>query len=90
MELDADSASARLEPLYAYLKDNPRYLYQYGCLLHETGAYRESNRVLQQGAERSCDPAFHTRMAENYVALGDFEAAEKENREAYWLAPGRR
>lgn len=89
MELDADSASARLAPLYAYLKDNPRYLYQYGCLLHETGAYQESNRVLQLGAERSCDPAFHTRMAENYVALGDLEAAEKENRQAYWLAPGR-
>lgn len=89
MELDADSASARLAPLYAYLKDNPRYLYQYGCLLHETGAYQESNRVLQLGAERSCDPAFHTRMAENYVALGDLEAAEEENRQAYWLAPGR-
>lgn len=89
MELDADSASARLAPLYEYLKDNPRYLYQYGCLLHETGAYQESNRVLQLGAERSCDPAFHTRMAENYVALGDLEAAEKENRQAYWLAPGR-
>lgn len=89
MELDADSASARLAPLYAYLKDNPRYLYQYGCLLHETGAYQESNRVLQLGADRSCDPAFHTRMAENYRALGDYEAAEKENRQAYWLAPGR-
>lgn len=90
MELDADSASARLAPLYEYLKDNPRYLYQYGCLLHETGAYQESNRVLQLGAERSCDPAFHTRMAENYVALGDLAAAEKESRRAYWLAPGRR
>lgn len=90
MELDTDSASARLAPLYAYLKDNPRYLYQYGCLLHETGAYQESNRVLQLGAERSCDPAFHTRMAENYVALGDLASAEKENRQAYWLAPGRR
>lgn len=89
MELDANSASARLAPLYEYLKDNPRYLYQYGCLLHETGAYQESNRVLQLGAERSCDPAFHTRMAENYVALGDLEAAEEENRQAYWLAPGR-
>lgn len=89
MELDAESASTRLAPLYAYLKDNPRYLYQYGCLLHETGDYQESNRILEQGAERSCDPAFHTMMAKNYLALGDPEAAEKEYRQAHWLVPGR-
>ena len=89
LELDTDSAYARLAPLYEYLQDNPRYLYQIGCLLHHTGAFQESNRILQQGADRSCDPAFHTMMAENYRALGDLEAAEKERLFAYWLDPSR-
>lgn len=89
MDLDVDSAYARLAPLYDALKDNPRYLYQYGCLLHEAGDYQESNRILQQGADRSCDPAFHTMMALNYLALGDADAAEAEREKAHWLVPGR-
>ena len=89
MELDEDSAYARLAPLYDHLKDNPSYLYQYGCLLRETGDYLESNRILQQGADRSCDPAFHTMMALNHLALGDAAAAEAEREKAHWLVPGR-
>ena len=86
---DTEELAARLQPLYVHLKDNAMYLYQYGYVLYQSGAYEESNRILQQGAERSCDPALHTMMAKNHIALGNFEAAEAELWKAHWLVPGR-
>ncbi len=86
---DTEDLAARLRPLYAELKDNAMYLYQYGYVLYQSGAYEESNRILQQGADRSCDPALHTTMAKNHIALGHFEAAEAELLKAHWLVPGR-
>lgn len=86
---DTEELAARLRPLYAELKDNAMYLYQYGYVLYQSGAYEESNRILQQGADRSCDPALHTTMAKNHIALGNFEAAEAELWKAHWLVPGR-
>ena len=86
---DTEELAARLRPLYAELKDNAMYLYQYGYVLYQSGAYEESNRILQQGAERSCDPALYTTMAKNHIALGNFEAAEAELWKAHWLVPGR-
>lgn len=86
---DTEELAARLRPLYVHLKDNAMYLYQYGYVLYQSGAYEESNRILQQGAERSCDPALYTTMATNHIALGHFEAAEAELWKAHWLVPGR-
>lgn len=86
---DTEELAARLRPLYAELKDNAMYLYQYGYVLYQSGAYEESNRILQQGADRSCDPALHTTMAKNHIALGNFEAAEAELWKAHWLVPSR-
>lgn len=86
---DTEDFTARLQPLYPSLKDNPMYLYQYGFVLYQSGAYEESNSILQQGADQSCDPALHTTMAQNHLALGNYEAAESELMKAHWLAPGR-
>ena len=89
MELDTEEALALLQPLYDYLKDNSTYLYHYGYLLRQSGAYEASNRILQQGAERSCDPVFHTTMAQNYLDLGLPELADAERQVAHWLIPSR-
>ena len=86
---DTEELAARLRPLYVHLKNNAMYLYQYGYVLYQSGAYEESNRILQQGADRSCDPVLHTTMAKNHIALGNFEAAEAELWKAHWLVPGR-
>lgn len=86
---DTEELAARLRPVYVHLKDNAMYLYQYGYVLYQSGAYEESNRILQQGADRSCDPVLHTTMAKNHIALGNFEAAEAELWKAHWLVPGR-
>lgn len=89
MELDAGESTALLQPLMQVLNKEVQYLYHYGYLLHETGAFEESNRVLQQGASLSCDPSFHTAMAQNHIALGNCEAAESELLKARWLVPSR-
>lgn len=79
----------RLQPLYPKLKDNYKYLYDYGYSLHKVGDYEESNRILQLGADISCDPIFHTILAKNCVALGQFYEAEAELLKAHWLIPCR-
>lgn len=87
---DTSSYLSLYPSLYPALKDNPRFLYQYGYLLRQTGALEESNDILQQGAEISCDPVFHTTRAENYIDLGDFGLAGKELQTAHWMVPGQR
>lgn len=84
-----DLSVFRLKPLYLRLNDNYKYLYDYGYSLHKTGEYEESNRILQQGADISCDPIFHTIMAKNYIALGQYGKAETELMNAHWLIPCR-
>ena len=86
---DTDALIARLQPLYPSLHKNVLYLYQYGYLLRQSGAFEESNNVLQQGADISCDPVFHTVMAQNHIDLGNDEMAEAELLKAHWLGPGR-
>lgn len=84
-----DLSVSRLQSLYPRLKDNYKYLYDYGYSLHKTGEYEESNRILQQGADISCDPIFHTIIAKNYIALQQFDEAEAELLKAHWLIPCR-
>lgn len=84
-----DMSVIRLQPLYPTLKDNYKFLYDYGYSLHKTGDYEESNRVLQQGADISCDPIFHTILAKNHIALGQIDEAEAELLKAHWLIPCR-
>lgn len=80
---------AQLKPLYPQLKDNYKYLFDYGYAQHKASLYEESNAILQQGAELSCDPIFHIIMAKNYFALGHFDTAEQELLTAHWLIPSR-
>lgn len=84
-----DLSVVRLQSLYPYLKDNYKYLFDYGYSLHKIGAFEESNAILHKGASISCDPIFHTIMAKNYLALEQFDTAERELLEAHWLIPCR-
>lgn len=84
-----DLSVSRLQPLFPRLKDNYKYLYDYGYSLHKTGKYEESNRILQQGADISCDPIYHTIIAKNHIALEHYDEAEAELLKAHWLIPCR-
>lgn len=84
-----DLSVARLQPLFPHLKQNYKYLFDYGYSLHKTEAFEESNEVLLQGAARSCDPIFHIILAKNHIALGKTNLAEKELLVAHHLIPSR-
>lgn len=74
---------------YAFLKFEPRFLYEYAHALHFTGEYERSNALLLEGAAQSADPMFWNVMGNNYKALGDAGRAERCYRRAYWTVPNR-
>ena len=84
-----DLSVYKLQPLYPRLKDSYKYLFDYGYSLHKIGEFEKSNHILHQGADISCDPIFHTIIAKNHIALGQYEEAETELINAHWLIPCR-
>ena len=76
MELYED-ATVELAPLYNDLKDNYRYMYDYGYALHKCKRYQESTDILNEGAAISSDPMFYNIVGKNYEAMGLYEEAEQ-------------
>lgn len=75
--------------LYADLRDDFRFLYDYGFALHKTEAYRRSNEVLLRGMRLSSDPMFWNIAAKNHEAQGEFLAAEDALRHSHAMIPHR-
>ncbi len=71
------------------LDRNPQYLYEYGYALHKKGHYAKSNDILRQGASFSADPMFYNVIGKNYMALGEYDNAEKCYKHAYNRLPNR-
>lgn len=88
MELYEDAAE-ELAPLYDNLKDNYRYIYDYGYALHKCKRYRESNEILKEGAKISSDPMFYNIIGKNQEAMGLYEEAEKAYLHAHHMVPYR-
>ena len=88
MELYADAAD-EYAPLYENLKDNYRYLYDYGYALFKCGRYTESNKILKEGSKISSDPMFYNIMGRNNEALGFFREAESNYWHSHHMAPCR-
>lgn len=74
---------------YEDLKAYPDFLFTFGKTLREAGCYNESNAVLSQGAQVSCDPVFYTLTGNNYRDLGAVKEAEAAYRKAFGMLPGR-
>ena len=75
--------------MHGDLSAYPDFLFTFGSALRETGRYNESNAVLREGTEVSCDPMFYTVMGNNYRDLGAAEEAEEAYRKAAGMVPGR-
>ena len=75
--------------MHGDLSAYPDFLFTFGSALRETGRYNESNAVLREGTEVSCDPMFYTVMGNNYRDLGATEEAEEAYRKAAGMVPGR-
>lgn len=88
MELYEDAVE-ELAPLYDDLKDNYRYIYDYGYALHKCRRYQESIKILKEGAEVSSDPMFYNIMGRNLEAMGLYEEAEKAFIHAHHMVPQR-
>lgn len=88
MELYEDAVE-ELAPLYGDLKDNYRYIYDYGYALHKCNRYQESNEILKEGAKISSDPMFYNIIGKNQEAMGLYEEAEKAYLHAHHMVPYR-
>lgn len=88
MELYEDAVE-ELAPLYDDLKDNYRYIYDYGYALHKCKRYQESIKILKEGTAISSDPMFHNIIGKNLEAMGNFAEAESEYLIAHFMVPSR-
>ena len=84
-----EDAVAEFAPLYADLKDNYIYLYDYGYALHKCQRHQESNEILKEGAAISSDPMFYNIVGKNYEAMGLYEEAEQAYLHAHHMVPQR-
>lgn len=75
--------------LYGQLKNNPRFLFEYGQCLSKTGKYRESNRILHEGATLSSDPMFWNIIGKNHRRMKQYPQAEACFRHALNMVPNR-
>ena len=63
--------------LYPCLREDPRFLFEYGQCLSKTGKYEQSNIIMHEGAEKSSDPMFWNIIGKNHQTMGDYKQAEK-------------
>ena len=84
-----EDAIEELTPLYDDLKDNYRYMYDYGYALHKCKRYQESIEILKKGAAISSDPMFYNIIGRNYEAMQLYEKAEEAYLHAYYMVPQR-
>ena len=71
------------------MKEDFRFLYDYGYALHKEGDSRRSNEILCLGARLSSDPMFWNIIGKNCETLGDDAGAERAYLRAHWMVPNR-
>ena len=77
------------EPLYPYLNDQIKFLFEYGRSLSLTEQSEKSNEVLQRATQISCDPMLYNIIGKNYQAMKEYDLAEKSFQKAALIVPNR-
>jgi tetratricopeptide (TPR) repeat protein len=75
--------------LFPVLKYDRKFLFEYGHSLSKLGEYEKSSEILRHATKLSNDPMFHNIIGNNYLALKDYDNAEKSYRTAYNIVPNR-
>lgn len=75
--------------LYPVLKNDFKFLFEYGHSLHKAGRYEESNVILKQGTRHSADPMFWNITGNNYLALKQYDQGVAAYLRAYCTCPNR-
>ena len=86
---DYQSVVKEYGKLYPVLKNDFKFLFEYGHSLHKVGRYEESNIVLKRGARHSADPMFWNIAGNNYLALKQYDQGAAAYLRAYYTCPNR-
>lgn len=86
---DYQSVVEEYGKLYPVLKNDFKFLFEYGHSLHKVGRYEESNIVLKRGASHSADPMFWNIAGNNYLALKQYDQGAAAYLRAYYTCPNR-
>ena len=84
-----NEAAQNYEPLYPYLHDQIKFLFEYGRSLSQSGQSEKSNEVLQHAIQISCDPMLYNIMGKNYQSMKEYDLAEKNFHKATLIVPNR-
>lgn len=82
-------AAKEYKELYPQLNDRIQFLFEYGRILSQTGSYEESNLVLHQASQVSCDPMIYNIMGKNHQAMQHYDLAEEAFLKSTYLVPSR-
>lgn len=75
--------------LYAELKDEPLFLYNYAAELNVAGRYAESLRIGRECEARMADYFTQILLADNHRQLGNHQEAERHLLQASFMCPNR-
>ncbi|MDD4569686.1 MAG: O-antigen ligase family protein [Tepidanaerobacteraceae bacterium] len=84
-----EEASKDYKKIYVHLKDQEKFLFEYGRSLNQIKEFEESNQILLLGTKISGDPMFYNVIGNNYKSLGLFKEAEASYKRAYYGVPNR-
>ena len=86
---DYQSVVEEYGKLYPVLKNDFKFLFEYGHSLHKVGRYEESNIMLKRGIRHSADPMFWNIAGNNYLALKQYDQGMAAYLRAYYTCPNR-
>lgn len=86
---DYQSVVEEYGKLYPVLKNDFKFLFEYGHSLHKVGRYEESNIMLKRGIRHSADPMFWNIAGNNYLALKQYDQGMTAYLRAYYTCPNR-
>lgn len=84
---DYQSVVKEYGKLYPVLKNDFKFLFEYGHSLHKVGRYEESNIMLKR--RHSADPMFWNIAGNNYLALKQYDQGMTAYLRAYYTCPNR-
>lgn len=73
--------------LYPQLKNNGKFLFNYGAMLTLAGRYDDALPLLEESKKRFTDPNLYIALAECYENTGNYENAEPYYRHAAYMIP---
>jgi len=73
--------------LYPQLKNNGKYLFNYGAMLTLAGRYEDALPLLEESKKRFTDPNLYIALAECYENTGNYQNAERHYRHAAYMIP---